>query len=406
MTSTKSLKINLSYVWIAFLILFSIIPYKIHFLKDIPLYRILYILTFIFILISKKHKNENNCLNNSLKATIFFWILLAIWGVISFVWITKTGHELNYISYDLIWAIVSLCISKYMKIETKKNKILFYYCIIALILALMGLYTGITGHYFNDTHVSYHYNLNSFGLYKPNTIFYNINDNAVFMFSSIIVLFLYTEKKKNHLFKFIGIILFTSNIILVDSRGIELALIIFWTIYFISMRSISFNKKMKIFVFAFILILMFGNKIMDLGIFKSGVSDNARISIINMSLKSLKKSNYLGVGPGNISTVNSMFNNAETYDTHNFFLEIFCDYGIIGAISITAWYVILLKTAYIYRKSEKDAAIIFALLISMLCAFIVSSSVIGKSWIVCFFGIIVSILNNIEEKYKKMKGQK
>lgn len=400
MANTRTIKINLSYVWIAILILFSIFPYKIHFFKDIPLYRILYVLTFIFMLISKKYKFKSKSINKSLKVTIFSWTVLAIWGIISLIWITKTGNEFNYISYDLIWVIISLCFSKYMKIEIKRNKILFYYCIIASILALMGLYTGITGHYFNDTHISYHYNLNMFGLYKPNTIFYNINDNAVFMFSSIIILFLYTEKKKNNLVRIIGTILFTSNIILVDSRGIELALIIFLTIYFISTRSISLNKKIQIFILAFIVILVFSNKIFNLSIFKSGLSDNARISIINMSLKSLEHTNYLGVGPGNISMVNSMFNNAETYDTHNFFLEIFCDYGIIGAISIIVWYAVLLKTSYIYRKSEKDATIIFALLISMLCAFVVSSSLIGKSWIVCFFGIIVSILNNIEEKHK------
>lgn len=405
MNNTKTLKINLSHIWIAILIFFSIVPYKIHFLNDVPLYRIMYILTFIFMLISKKYKTKSISINNSLKATIFSWLTLAIWGAISFLWITKTGNEINYIIYNLIWVIASICLSKYMKLDIKKNKILFYYCITATILSLMGLYTSITGHYFNDTHISYHYNLNMFGLYKPNTIFYNINDNAVFMFSSIVILFLYTEEKKDNLMRIIGTVIFASNIILVDSRGIELALIIFFAIYFISTRSISAKKKMQIFILVFTLIIIFGNKIINLSIFKSGVSDSARISIINMSLRSLKQTHYLGVGPGNISTVNSTLNKAETYDTHNFFLEIFCDYGIIGAIAIIVWYVVLLKTAYKYRKNERNSSIILALLISMLCAFVVSSSVIGKSWIACFFGIVVSILNNIEEKYNNQRGK-
>lgn len=402
MIKRRSIKINLSHIWIALLVSFSIVTYKISIIQEIPVYRIMYIITFIFMLSTNKYKNSK--MNNNLKKSIILWLIITLWGLISLIWINKTGKEINYIMYDIIWNIISICFSVYMINSQKKDKILSYYCIISTIIAIMGIYTGITGYYFNDTHISYHYNLNTLGLYKPNTIFYNINDNAVFMFTSIIALFLYTEKKeKKKIIRIIGTLLYISNIILVDSRGIELSLIIFLLIYFFATKKINIKTKIRISLLVIILLCIFSSQIMNLSIFKTGINDSSRISIIDMSLESLKKSYYLGVGPGNISHVNAIYNKAETYDTHNFFLEIFCDYGIVGAVAISLWYISNLKTAYIFMKKEKEAVIVLAALISMLCAFIVSSSLIGKAWFACFFGIIVAILNQIENKYDKLE---
>lgn len=382
-------------ILIAILVAISIYAWHPNFLGGIPLYKILFPLCFIGMIVTKKVNKRN--IGSNLKRTSYCWLVISLWGIISLLWINHTGNEWTVISYDINWILIGVCFSIFCLRERYRERLLKYFCILAGIISIMGLFTAFTGFYFNETYESYYRVRNFLNLYRPNTIFYNVNDNAVFMFLSIIILFIATEKKNRGSFwRSVGLVLFGSNIILVDSRGVELGLMIFLSMYLFTTKKIKMFHK--VLIITIILLFSFFNldTILSLDIFSSGIEDSGRLAITAMCLSSLASTNYLGVGPGNIASVNETLFSATTVDPHNFFIEILCDYGVVGFISIVIWFVGNLICAYKMTKYDGRGIIIWIALISFLPISIVSSSLIGKSWVACFFGILVACLNTLE----------
>lgn len=396
----KKISISPKYILLAILVAISIYAWRPNFLGDISLYKILFPLCFIGMIITKKVNKRN--IGNNLRRTSYCWLAISLWGIISLLWINYTGNEWSVISYDINWILIGVCFSIFCLHECYRERLLKYFCILAELISVIGIITAFTGFYFNETYESYYYVRNFLNLYRPNTIFYNVNDNAVFMFFSIIILFISTEKENRGTFKrIIGLVLFGLNIILVDSRGVELGVMIFFSMYLFAIRKIKIFYKILI-IIAILLFSFFNlDTILSLGIFSSGLEDSGRIEIVAMCLSSLACTNYWGVGPGNIAFVNDSLFSSSIVAPHNFFVEILCDYGIVGFISVVIWFVGNLTCAYKMAKYDERGMIVWIALISFLPVSIVSSSLIGKSWVACFFGILVAILNAIEYDVKQ-----
>lgn len=382
-------------VWLLILVFFSIYAWKINIFGEVALYKMIYPALFVFFLIQKKF--NKNTVGKNLRVSTYCWSTILLWGLFSLLWININGTEFNYLSYDLCWICITLCFSYYALTKRNRERLMIYFCGFALVIGLMGIYTSFTGYYFNDTHASYHHIKNFLGLYRPNGVFFNINDNAVFMFFSIVLIFLLTENKKNSLFwRSLGLAIFGGNILLVDSRGVELGLLIFLILYLFKTKKIKKIYKI-IMIMGMILFSAFSlDSIMNLGLFDEGLQDSGRLSIIEMSFFSLSKTNFMGVGPGNIASINASLFSAETVAPHNFFIEVFCDYGIIGLIALVIWFASNLKCTIRMMRYDNRALVIWASWIAFLVISIVSSSLIGKSWVACYFGIMVAYLNSIE----------
>ena len=392
----KTKEIYFSPTRILIYILVALVVYAWHpnFIGGVSVYKLLFPLCFIWLLFTKKIKN----IGTNLRRTCCCWLIITLWGVFSFSWSYHTGNEWSYISYNICWILIGLCFSIFSINECHRYLILKCFCVYAGVLGIAGLFTAFTGFYFNETHESYYYMRNFLNLYRPNSIFYNVNDHAVFMFFSIIVLFLATEKQNSIKSRIVGLILFCSNIILVDSRGVELALLVFFVLYFYKTKKIKIYYKISILGFIILFSLINLPLILNLGIFSDGISDAGRVNIILMCLSSLAHTYFLGVGPGNIAYVNEFyFPSAGTVAPHNFFLEIFCDYGFVGLISILVWYFGFFFHAYKKSKYNNNALIVWISLVSFLPISVVSSSLMGKSWVACYFGILTATLNVIPD---------
>lgn len=388
--------------WLLILVFFTVYAWKVDVLGGVALYKLIYpISLFVFCV---KGKFNINSVGKNLKISTYCWGILLLWGMISLCWIDIQGTEFDYLSYDLCWICIGLCFSAYAISLKNRDRLMLYFCIIAFGIGLMGLYTAFTGYYFNDTHVSYHYIRNYLGLYRPNTIFYNVNDNAVFMFFSIVILFLLTENRiYSFLFRIIGLLIFGGNILLVDSRGVELGLFVFLALYLFKTRKIKIIYKFMIIFGIAIFVFLSIESILRLGLFDEGISDSGRLLIIRMSLSSVAKTHFMGVGPGNISAINASLFSAQTVAPHNFFIEIFCDYGVVGLIVMIVWFGNNLKSAVRIARYDNQATVIWIAWVSFLIISIVSSSLMGKSWVACFFGIMVSYINSVECNYKEGK---
>ena len=384
-------------VVLGILVFLSVYAWNPAFVGGIPLYKIIFPAYAIFLILSKKTMRRP--MGSNLKRATLCWMIMSIWGIVSFLWINRTGNEWNTISYDIAWAAIGIVFSIFCLNEKYKERILKYFCIFAGIIGLMGMYTAITGYYFNLTYTSYLYRRNFLNLYRPNGIFFNVNDHAVFMFMSLVALYLLTEEhSKKRSWRVVGTLIFGLNILLVDSRGVELAAIIFIMLYYLNTKQIKLAWKLIMGATLCGFIVVNYSLIMQLDIFSSGLNDSGRFAIMGMCLSSLSKTLFMGVGPGNIATVNAMSFSEMTVAPHNFFLEIFCDYGFVGLICILAWFIGIVMCAYRYSKREPGCLIIWVALIAFIPVSIVCSSLIGKSWVACFFGIFVAYLNSIEVK--------
>lgn len=393
--NSRTIYINPKALWLGVMVLFSVYAWRVDFLGGIALYKILFPLTFTVLFISKKINSST--IGKNLAISTYCWLAILCWGLFSFFWIRITGTEMNYITYDLNWVLISICFSVMTLKESYRDRLVTYFCVLAGVIGVMGWYTAFSGFYFNMTHVSYYYKKNFLGLYRPNAIFYNINDNAVFMFMSIVVLFLATENKRNSMFwRCVGMIIYGGNVLFVDSRGVELGVMIFLVVYLLNTKNIKRIYKALIIIGGVLFAGIFLENIMNLGLFSEGLNDSGRFSIIAMCLSSLARTHFMGVGPGNITTINASFFSVTTVAPHNFFIEIFCDYGVVGLIVIVIWFVSNLRCAMRMSRSDSRATIIWVAWLAFTSISIVSSSLLGKSWVACFFGIMIAYLNTIE----------
>lgn len=389
----EKIKINKKSIMGFFIIFFAIVPYKINILNRLPLYQLLLLLSIVSLAFQKKIKTA--VLSKKTIKILLCFIIIICYGFIMLPFLNLTGNEIENISFFLFWLLISICFSVYFNNEKMIDKAMLYFCCISLIIAFLGWVTAFTGYYFNQTYVSYLYRLNFLGLYRPNTIFFNINDNAVFMFFSLVILFVLTEgKNKLSMFRIIGTVLICGNILFVDSRGIELATLIFLIWYFILYKRNTY-KKIIVVLFFLLLLIFFIDKIANLSVFQDGLGDTDRINIISISINNLIKTYFLGVGPGNISYYNSLASTGVS-DCHNFFIEISCDYGLIGIISILTWYILNINMAYHLSKREEKAKLILVFLFIFPIISIVSSSLIGKSFFICFFALLLALLNQMD----------
>jgi len=278
----------------------------------------------------------------------------------------------------------------------KLNVIYEAYIFVSLIIALIGVYEAFTGNIIHRTAGSYYYRKNLFGLTSPNTIFFNINDNAVFMAMSLFIAWIGSDKFKHRAFmRFILILLYGTNIIMVDSRGAILATVAFFMLELLQLR--SWNRRvMRVggFMIAVTLMLPF---LLESGILNSvlssTLSDEARFSIWSNTIDSMKKSWLFGVGPGSITNVNRLSAALRVCDPHNFLLEITANYGVIGGVLFIFWYARLLINSKKEAKYSNSSQSVWNALLCFIPLSIVPSSLVGKVWTICFFAVLIATLN-------------
>lgn len=319
------------------------------------------------------------------KITARTWGGIFVWGLI--LSLSYGFNEQNFLSLSWVFSmiVVPYCISYYMYGTQSRLQIYRSMMLICFIIAISGIYEGYTGRYYHLTLGSYAYTKNIYGLYRPNTIFYNVNDNAIFMLCCLIFGFLYPSKGKETVYvRIFSVLLYGGNILLVDSRGAILGTIVFFLIAYMHKRTTI--ERIGLLVLLFIVFLFFIPQIVNSSFFEMG----GRMAIWEKSFSQLQSTSYYGVGPGMIAMVNeSHYTGLEVSAVHNFILELFCDYGILGLLFLIIWFVGLYTYTHKMRNERQKWVIIGALL-AFICASITSSSLIGKTFPILFFSIIIS----------------
>lgn len=196
--------------------------------------------------------------------------------------------------------------------------------------------------------------------YSTNGTFLSIG--ALFAFSKYLV----EKNKKNGLFT-IGFII---TILMTGKRAhiIFVALSIF-IVYFLSQTDkrmiIRILKMMGVVFVLGIVALIVIIKVPSLATFVTRFTDNSsddvssgRFELWSLAFDAFKKNPIFGIGWRHyMSDVGPLFSANHDYDTHNVYIQLLCETGLIGAVCYYIWILIFyVKTIKLYKKSVKQMA--------------------------------------------------
>lgn len=386
-------------IWVIFLTLIASYSVKIPFLNA-PIYRVIFPLLAISLLLSKNNQiKKQKLMQKSGQITWICWAVIIIWGSFLAVAHNTVSYSVDYLMWDVCFVCVFFCYSIYFARDDFAKTCLGTFFAFSAAIGLSGIYESATGRLYHETHVAYRAYKNALGLVRPNTIFFNVNDSAVFMSMALILAFLFAEYCNNgNRIKIIALVIFGGNVLLTESRGAIVGVMLFIYIYF--MHTLAPKKKFVYVLAAIPILVSFVPFLWEL-VYTSDVNFSelgGRGTVWRNSLSSLIHSNFLGNGPGNTVIFNSAYTGVAA--VHNWFLEIICDYGLIGGISLFIWYIklIIISHGFCKKKGKKTHSmiVVYAGLIGFIFLSISSSSLIGKIWPICFFGILIAEINKTE----------
>lgn len=366
-------------LWVLCIVGIIIYSIKIPFTQSVALFPFIY---FFFYL---RERSEIESFVSVQIVSKICWFVIFVWGLFLSLLYGFTIDNFKTLMWCLSFITMPVVISYHSRDFEHYNFFRFAILLACFPIGLLGVYEALTGHFLHETHESYLYFKNDYGFYRPNTIFFNVNDNAVFCLVCVIwTFFIDGEKSLKKWLRLFSIVIFGLNIFMVDSRGAELGFVIFLAVYYY--RNVTGTIKTYAFISAIVAII-FGLLYFD---YESFFELGSRQYIWEMSLQSLKETCFMGVGPGMIASINKVnFQNADIFAVHNLFLELFCDFGIVGLVALLVWYVNLFWAAISIKDFEPErSALLVSALIASLLASITCSSLVGKSFPVLFFAIV------------------
>ena len=278
-------------------------------------------------------------------------LILLIYGIISLIWCIdlNTGISTVIIYVTSIFTVFTTFMV--IKDEHEIIAICRAISINAIIIGAMGIFESATGRYFLSTKERYEYSwvVNALGWKYPHSIFYNTNDFATFMVAMVPIFCISVKDFKfKQIFQYAGLAFCTFCVLLTNSR-LCLILSICYFIWLLPKRNIKgiaagiLTIILAVFVFARYWNL-FSKNFMD--IINISFGDEDRIQIWANCLANTFRTWTFGVGIGNSLIANSMntyFNTGGVYNAHNYFLEIFEEFGLCGLICFVSWITTIIR---------------------------------------------------------------
>ncbi|MBA4854114.1 O-antigen ligase [Emticicia sp. BO119] len=316
------------------------------------------IVVIIFINIMLKHINMIFGLFNSLSLFIFK-MLIFIWFFIPLITLFLVSNSkialINY--FNIVFGLITFIVILFYLKNFKNSlsilvKSISFICIINLVINYIEL---ITFKHLDYTFVD---SLPDYAKEIPIAygFFGNPNNNAYFLCLSLPILYLdFNNNKKKVIL--ISLLTFIS-ILFSSSRLSFIGLLIFWSFMFFA----NFNKNKKTFISIFITLLGFLvfyiKDIITLLELNALIisSDNYNTSSSEVRLQHfhnmfyyLKETYGFGLGPGGYESLgNNMRGHPESISPHNFFVEVFTDYGILIGVLLS---ISLTIRIFLERKS-------------------------------------------------------
>lgn len=367
---------------------FHLFPYRVLLIT-------LWLLFIVNFLLSKgsirvRHLKVKNFLN-----FLLFWF---VYAVLSLVWAVDKGAALREVIFLFVNISIVFFIVFYLSELNLLKKLYFLWLMIFAIFIPVAFFEVFTGQHLSVSKLAstIHPRL----AFLPTTFFYNPNDFATYLVLSLPFILTLIRYNRKILARLIGGLAFFSGVFLLfstRSRANLFAFLVgltFWYLFLLEKKA-----KLNIAVITLLIVaLFFGlapskakyfvetvrsqyeSIIYDLtSKDPSTFSVDIRINLLKNAVVFFKNSYGFGVGAGNSEYYLSHFQTYNTYGVvqlHNWWLEIFTNYGVFIFVGYILFYLSLLWGLYKSFLSSKDHQRIFceALLIGLVSFFFAAMS--------------------------------
>lgn len=310
---------------------------------------------------------------------------LFLWGLLTSLW---SAYSSSTVTANIVY-LTSFVTAIMCKDNVEKNHSLKILCssvyINVIIMSLIAIRESVTGEFLNLTYVDYVRSYNMFGLRKPIAAFYNTNNLTVYLLLSLPIMILAAEEwKHSNIFKLIAIMTTGFVILLTGSRTGVVGLLIFVAMYlYFNTYSVSKTKKslgIIVLLLAIAVFIYFSPNVLNI-VLERDLADEGRWLIWKESISSAWKYYFIGSAPGTCTLINGSVGPA-----HNFFIEILCEYGLIGLVlSLLIFKDLIPSRRLILQAPQTKYFFIFVVLfvISSVCV----SSMQGYYFLWAYIGI-------------------
>jgi teichuronic acid biosynthesis protein TuaE len=344
--------------------------------------------------------------------SIWVFIIWSLYAILSVFWVYDRGEWFRDVFFITSGTFMIVFLNAHLNSIDKIKR--------ALIPAVIMLAFHNTVSWYEIITRNYHF------VTEPNAVAYakaakrvpistltNPNDLAMaLMFGIVFATILFLVSKRIRYKVFLGLLVFSSLILLIQTNSRANVLGFIMGILFVSLL---FLKMVRLrFRFLSIFIMLMGIIILEaqFGLFShiwhsyfnslSGNSESTRVNLLKNGLVFLKETWGLGVGAGNIEY---WMENFSVYPTgritniHNWWGELLTGYGIIVTSLYLLFYMLLFYSMYTkYNQSNNVHIKIFSagfmtLMVMFILSSVSSSSNIIRDWLWVSWGIVIAFQN-------------
>lgn len=335
--------------------------------------------------------------------TLYTFLVMMVTGLLTMYW----AYNQMAVIVDLVtWVTSFACIAISLSFLKKRENIIFaagIYIINYLIIGGIGIYESFTGDYFNLPYEFYTRQTNVFDLYMPASIMMNINNLAIFMVLSMPICFIGTTNLKAKGLIDLLLMAFGGFVIVLTGCNTALLLLCAVLLMYVIMDRKRKTAWLIIAVIAMILIA-FGSVVANVfyELINYSAGNEPRLeawkNIIGVSWKYY----FMGVGPGNGTTVNILYkvNSTAVGAAHNYVLTVFEEFGFIAAIMFVFWLGKMIYNMIVVYRGSKDSLMKYALMffIIFVPSTICMSTMVGYFYYWAEFGLLMALAEIVEKE--------
>jgi len=346
-------------------------------------------------------------LNKYIRSAFYFLIFFLFYSFVSLAWSPDPSEGFKAVTYDIVFILLFLELISFAYESKAPYKSLFIGWSIAIFL------TGAIGMWeiFTDNHLSistmgsdevkrgggevflFRYASATFGNY--NTYVTVICFSLPFLFYSIV-----SEEKQSLLTRVLSLGALLESIIVLfynGSRGglFSLAIIAFVFVIHIFRNKNKHTKKYSILIIALLIaaVVLYGEQLFATIAFRAAhgdlEGDESRVLLIKSAIDILWDTTGLGTGAGGLYETMRLYNRGgvETIATHNMYIELLAQYGLIVFVWFSLFIIELFKKSY--RSTNEHLRMVCQMAFwAMPTTMVINSLYLLRTEIWCYFATL------------------
>lgn len=358
-----------------------------------------FVTLFIFLLSLLVRKSNQKLAENlnkwPIKSTIILYGFFAIYGAISVLW---ADSRLIAFTAVLEYFVTGLSIISVAILITDEFdfvfscKVCLFNVIITCVLALYEIHTG--QYIFELTSAKGVLSWIYFGFHSPIAQYNHPNNLAAALVLSLPFCIVAINYKKKNVFITASLLAAIVVILLVCNSRLSIAVLVVEVLSLLLAKK-ELKKKTRIYLgLFFVIIILMAVFFDDLYRNLSELTDGeARPLIWANAFSNAIKANLFGVGAGNAAIVNAKTARAGFIGRpcHNYALEVFEEFGVIGLSLFIYWYYSIFNKLR-SCKGSVIRSILNVFLIIFIPMTIEQSSLLGSQTVWMYFGLVISYI--------------